>query len=534
VSLGTETVRPQTVPAETPSATSDEAVWRARPLAAQAIRALVLVVPTIVSVGAVLALHRAMPPERSWEGFAIMVAADVVVILFVASIVHRILQRLLPLATLLSLSLVFPDRSPRRFKIVLRANSSARMRTRLLEARNEDTDVSTALEDLLTYLAALARHDRMTRGHCERVRAFVDLLAVEMALSQADRDRLRWAALLHDIGKLRVPAKILRKPGKPTDDEWETLKRHPVDGEKLVRPLAPWLGAWTMAVEQHHERFGGGGYPRGLVGTEISLGGRIVAVADAYEVMITSRPYKRPVKPECARQELVRYSGDQFDPTVVRAFLGISIGNLRKAMGCIGLLGEVPILATAPRAGALLQEAGRHTLGVVGTAAGTGAIVAATALSPVYSPAASPPVPQGAAHATAKTTISDGRRGPIESSRPSPSSTPARSGEGSTAGSPSADVTGSSTGTSAITQSVSNIRTALPVDDPSATTVKLVTSVVAAPQGSVPDAAAVQNALGPQGDEATVEPTTEAAEPIAGSSAQDAASAAGALGTNGG
>ena len=303
MSLGTETVRPQTGPAETPSATSDEAVWRARPLAAQAIRALVLVVPAIVSVGAVVALHRAMPPERSWEGFAIIVAIDVVVILFVASVVHRILQRLLPLATLLSLSLVFPDRSPRRFKIVLRANSSARMRTRLLEARNEDTDVSTALEDLLTYLAALARHDRMTRGHCERVRAFVDLLAVEMDLSKADQDRLRWAALLHDIGKLRVPAKILRKPGKPTDDEWETLKRHPVDGEKLVRPLAPWLGAWTMAVEQHHERFGGGGYPRGLVGTEISLGGRIVAVADAYEVMITSRPYKRPVKPECARQE---------------------------------------------------------------------------------------------------------------------------------------------------------------------------------------------------------------------------------------
>jgi HD domain len=320
-----------------------------------------------------------------------------------------------------------------------------------------------------------------------------------MALSKADQDRLRWAALLHDIGKLRVPAKILRKPGKPTDDEWETLKQHPVDGEKLVRPLAPWLGPWTLAVEQHHERFGGGGYPRGLVGTEISLGGRIVAVADAYEVMITSRPYKRPVKPESARQELVRYSGDQFDPAVVRAFLGISIGNLRKAMGCIGLLGEVPILATAPRAGALLQEAGRHTLGVVGTAAGTGAIVAATALAPVHSPAASPPVPQGAAHATANATISDGRRGAIESSPTSPSSTPARSGEGSAVGSPSLDLTGSPTGTSVTTQPVLKVRSVLPADDLGGTTVKRVTSVVAAPQGAVPDAAAVQNALGPQG-----------------------------------
>ncbi|HXW33543.1 MAG TPA: HD-GYP domain-containing protein, partial [Acidimicrobiales bacterium] len=377
-----------------------EAAWYPHPIAARALRTAVVVTPVAASVGVVFLLNLALPPSRSWEAFCAIAVADVAMALIVLLVVNKVAMRALPLATVLSLSLVFPDRAPKRFSIVLRANSTSRLRSRVLTSHDDESDVTAALEELLTYLAALSRHDRMTRGHCERVRAFVDLLASQMDLPKEDLERLRWAALFHDIGKLRVPRPILRKPGKPTSKEWDTLKRHPVDGGKIIKPLAPWLGQWADAVEQHHERFDGQGYPSGLVGTDISLGGRMLAVADAYEVMITSRPYKRPVRPEAARSELVRYAGQQFDPEIVRAFLGIAIGDLRKVMGPLGVLSEVPILATVPRAEALIEMAGRQTIGAVGTAAGAGVLVAAATLSPVHVASPSAPVTNPVARGT--------------------------------------------------------------------------------------------------------------------------------------
>jgi len=381
--------------------TSVETTWRPHPIAAKALRIAVVLTPVAASVGVIFLLNRALPSPRSWESFAALAVADIVVGLTVLLVANKVAMRMLPLATLLSLSLAFPDQAPKRFAIALRANSTTRLRSQMAIRRDDDADVADALEDVLTYLAALSRHDRMTRGHCERVRAFVDLLAIRMDLCKVDQERLRWAALFHDIGKLRVPGPILRKPGKPTDKEWDTLRRHPIDGGEIIRPLAFWLGEWADAVEQHHERFDGEGYPKGLAGTDISLGGRILAVADAYEVMITSRPYKRPVRPEAARRELVRYAGQQFDPDIVRDFLGISIGDLRKVMGPLGVLSQVPILATVPRAEALIEMAGRQTLGAVGTVAGTGAFVAAATLSPMALHSASSPVTNPPAHISA-------------------------------------------------------------------------------------------------------------------------------------
>ena len=128
--------------------------------------------------------------------------------------------------------------------------------------RRRSAEPQEAAEILLQLVAALDVHDEITRGHAERVRAYAYSLGRQLGLSGDELDRLNWAALLHDIGKLEVSTEILNKPGKPTDEEWEQLRPHPLYGETLVEPLASgWQ--WTDAVGYHHERWDGKGYPRG-------------------------------------------------------------------------------------------------------------------------------------------------------------------------------------------------------------------------------------------------------------------------------
>src|SRR4029079_16006149 len=115
----------------------------------------------------------------------------------------------------------------------------------------------------------------------------------ELGLDARALDLLNWAALLHDVGKLEVPHRILAKPGKPTEEEWEILRTHPRSGAELAAPLREWLGPWSAAIEQHHERWDGTGYARRLAADEISLAGRIVAVADVFDVITSTRSYKR-------------------------------------------------------------------------------------------------------------------------------------------------------------------------------------------------------------------------------------------------
>ena len=232
-----------------------------------------------------------------------------------------------------------------------------------------------------------ASHDRRTRGHAERVRVFTDLLAQELKLSKEDRYKLRWAALLHDIGKLKVSPDILNKPGKLDDREWEAIKRHPADGARIASPLVQWLGPWARAITDHHERYDGRGYPNGLAGGSISLGGRIVSVADAYDTMTAARSYKRSMSVRAAREELAKCAGQQFDPAVVRAFFAISLPRLVWRTGPLSYLAQSPFLSP-------VQEVGRQIAAMTGqgVAAATVAIgvTAATVATPTPAVATAP------------------------------------------------------------------------------------------------------------------------------------------------
>ena len=357
-------------------ATVAEDRWQGRPVLGTSVRVLALAIPVIAAVGGAMVSSRLIQRPTGALAVAGWFALVTVISTIVLVVVDRVARRLLPLAALLRLSMAFPDRAPSRFSVAFKAGTTRDLKAQLVEAKERgiDDEPSKSAERILTLVGAMSAHDRGTRGHSERVRAFNDLIAEEMRLPQGDRDRLRWAALLHDVGKLHVPARILNKPGKPTEKEWLQLRRHPEEGAKIAAPLAGWLGPWAAAIEQHHERWDGGGYPKGLSTEDISLAARIVAVADTFEVITASRPYKRPVNAQAAREELARCAGSHFDPAVVRAFLNISIGRLRLAMGPVSWLAQLPFLGSVPRLEGLALAAGRSAATAAGTATGVGAL----------------------------------------------------------------------------------------------------------------------------------------------------------------
>jgi HD-GYP domain-containing protein (c-di-GMP phosphodiesterase class II) len=326
--------------------------WRSHRFAALFLRAAIFLVPLSVGflVGRTVAAR--LPETQTAVDVAVWWVTVITASTIAATLTDRLARRLLPLTILLKMTMLFPDRAPSRMRVALRSGNFTELRKRIDRAQaGEDVDLGEMSELILSLSTALSRHDRKTRGHSERTRAYTDIIAEEMGLAEEARDKLRWAALLHDVGKLEVPADILNKDSKLTDEEWHIVRQHPVYGMKLVGPLIPWLGEWAKTIEHHHERFDGTGYPHGLAGTDIALGARIVSVGDAYDVMTSGRAYQRAQSPAAARREIARMSGAQFDPVVVRALMNVSLGRLQLAAGPLAMLVELPFIRGLPQVG---------------------------------------------------------------------------------------------------------------------------------------------------------------------------------------
>ena len=180
-----------------------------------------------------------------------------------------------------------------------------------------DEDSPAAVQALA---AAIEARDNYTHEHSEQVVSLATAVARLLGLSPTDVDTVRHGALLHDVGKLAIPNEILHKPGPLTDSEWRVMAEHPAIGERILR-RTPQLGHLAPIVRHEHERWDGGGYPDGLAGIDIPIASRIILACDAYNAMITTRPYREAMSTRAAVAELRDKSGTQFDPQVVAALL---------------------------------------------------------------------------------------------------------------------------------------------------------------------------------------------------------------------
>lgn len=327
--------------------------WEQKPVQSRLVRAAAFALPMFAAIGAAIMMSRALPaPSEGWLVLGWWMAVVGTSLLTVA-VVSRLARKLLPLSALLDLALAFPEVAPNRYHLALGAWSTRHMVQRMRQAQRGmgSTDANATAEFLLTLLAALGSHDASTRGHAERTRAYADLIATELKLSAEDRNRLRWVSLLHDIGKLTVPASLLHKKGPLEGEESTHLRYHPEVGFELTRPLHDFLGGWERAILDHHEQFNGRGYPNGIAGTDIALGARIVAVADAFDAMTSGRSYRTPMSAAQARKELAYRAGTQFDPTVVRAFLNVTTSRMDRVAGPLAALTSVPVVGWLRRVG---------------------------------------------------------------------------------------------------------------------------------------------------------------------------------------
>jgi HD-GYP domain-containing protein (c-di-GMP phosphodiesterase class II) len=178
--------------------------------------------------------------------------------------------------------------------------------------------------------------DLNTGVHSTRLAEWGLRVARDLGVPESVMADLEMGALLHDIGKIGVPDAILNKPGRLTPEEFEIVKRHPEFGWTVIRNL-PGLGQTSLYVLHHHENYDGTGYPARLKGSEIPIGARIVSVIDAFDAMVSSRPYRAGLPLEEAIRRLQEASGTQFDAAVVKSFVPIALSEMSSVLQAVGV-----------------------------------------------------------------------------------------------------------------------------------------------------------------------------------------------------
>ncbi|MDQ3815352.1 MAG: HD domain-containing protein, partial [Armatimonadota bacterium] len=224
----------------------------------------------------------------------------------------------------------FPDDATNRHELLTISDANLYAAKLSDEGIRATTDMQRAQRELRTtegsfdvldaMVTAVDNKDRYTRRHSEDVTEYALWIAEELRLSEETMRIIRVGGLLHDVGKIGVPEDILRKPGKLTDEEYEVLKRHTQLGELIVAAV-PGMENIIDAVRSHHERWDGQGYPDGLADADIPFLGRLLAVADAFSAMTTTRAYRKGLELVAALDEIASNIGTQFDPTMAVAFL---------------------------------------------------------------------------------------------------------------------------------------------------------------------------------------------------------------------
>ena len=209
--------------------------------------------------------------------------------------------------------------------IVINENKVQELHSKNLELGNANKDLVASL------VSAIEAKDKYTLGHSERVSKYAVSLANKLGLTEEKVEELRIAGLLHDVGKIGIDDEILKKPARLTKDEYEEVKKHPAIGSWILNTLD--LSDTTMdAINYHHERFDGKGYPLGLSGKELSLEAQIIALSDAYDAMTSDRPYRKAMSNEEAIKEIKKCADTQFNPELVQlveegAFSSLAMNN---------------------------------------------------------------------------------------------------------------------------------------------------------------------------------------------------------------
>ncbi|WP_322785262.1 HD domain-containing phosphohydrolase [Pseudothermotoga thermarum] len=218
------------------------------------------------------------------------------------------------------LALLITRKSPLLSAEIKFLNAIAKLFNIFMQIREYFKERESLSEKVINVLiSSLSLYEPHTADHAKRLAKLSKEVALKLGLDQRRAELVSWAALVHDIGKLAVDKEILNKPSRLDPEEYEKVKTHPVIGAQLLK--AGGLDEIAKIVMYHHERYDGKGYPEGLKADQIPIESRIICVIDAFDAMISDRPYRKAMTIEQAKEELLKNSGTQFDPKVVKIFL---------------------------------------------------------------------------------------------------------------------------------------------------------------------------------------------------------------------